>query len=397
MQDRTIVVGAMLAMAVAAPAHGQEARRVSIQPQIEITHDTNVAAASKAEALRQGLKPEDTFWTPGVGLDIVAPVGRQSVFLKGFAGYSQYDANDRLNSERIDLTGGVNARFGPCAPTLDGKFQRARTNLQDLTTASLLGNINETKRAEVSVTCGRPTGIGVTVGGAAFWSDNTLTKLAVSNNHGHEGSARISYSRPALGTLSLFGSGTQIHYDANPLFPGIQLGYNLVQGGLEFNRQLGARIQGDVGVSYTSVRSLARSLGQFQDFQGFTYSADLSYRPTSRLKGAVHAERGVSPSQFAAGGFQVKTLYNLDLNYKLGTRLTLDLNGGEDSEKLKGSPTLALGLTDSRVDLVQAGIRYQFSQRISLGMDVRHTERRTNDPKFDYTSDRVSVMTTVAL
>ena len=60
--------------------------------------------------------------------------GPQELFLKGSAGYDFYARNKQLNSQDINLTGGVAARLLACKATLTGTVDDARTDLAQLAT-----------------------------------------------------------------------------------------------------------------------------------------------------------------------------------------------------------------------------------------------------------------------
>jgi hypothetical protein len=90
----------------------QSGPRMDVRISATDTYDHNVLRLDKATATPTGFARSDYRFTPSIDIDIVQPVGLQSVFLSGNAGYDFYKRNSRLERERINLVGGADLRIG---------------------------------------------------------------------------------------------------------------------------------------------------------------------------------------------------------------------------------------------------------------------------------------------
>jgi len=151
-----------------------------------------------------------------------------------------------------------------------------------------------------------------------------------------------------------------------------------------------------VTVAYTSTSSLLPSspLRPSIDFNGVTYSADLSYRPSTRLRTQATFERDVRPSFRLGDAYDLGERYALRADYDLGTRITLELAGERRITDSKGTlPVTAISLTNSRVTSILGGMTYRQSRRLSIRLDYEHRERESNSAIYNYTDDRVGLST----
>lgn len=389
MTYRRLAVGVVLGMtAMSSHAAAQETRKLSFNVKAEVEHDTNVARSSASQAALRGLTPEDTVFTPSASVDLLLPVGRQSVFLTGFVGYSFYDKNEQLDRERIDLTGGANVPVGPCVATLTGGYARGLTQVDDPLLFETVENIQEVTRAGATVACIRGAGFGVTLGASQDWVSNDLARLRTSDYETTTLTAAVSYTRPALGTLSIVGTHQETEYPNRPLDND---GYELDSIGLSYERQLGARLQGSVSAGYTNVSAPTFGGGD-DEYSTSIYSGSLSYRASSRLKFLAEFERGVTPSTGFTQSYDINTAYRLSADYEVGSRILLGAGAARVERDARGGIEAPLILlSDSKTDSIYGSIRYRQSDRLSFVLNVARDERTTNAPQFDYTSERIGL------
>ncbi|MES3026262.1 MAG: outer membrane beta-barrel protein [Pseudomonadota bacterium] len=387
-----LAVGLLLGAAVLpAQAAAQDAgKKVVIGLHATLEHDSNVSRTSAVEATLQGLTPADTLFTPSVTVGLLMPVGRQSVFLNGAAGYSFYDQNTSLNRERLDFTGGVNSRFGPCNTTVSGVYNRGLSKVEDPILISTVENVQSTTRALLEVSCARPSGLGVVFNASKDWVANDLDVMKQSDYESTALMAGISYGRPALGTLTVFVSHDQTDYTKRVIADG----YEMNSVGVTFNRQLGARIQGSVTVAYASVEQSSGLLAGSQNSssESTTYAASLSYRVSEKLNVQGSFDRSIRPSSGIGRTYDLSTGYRVSGEYALGSRLALGAGFGRvdlESQGILSSPLLIL--TASTTQTYFGSLRYQQSKRLSFVLNAMREERTANVPQFEYTSNRIGL------
>jgi hypothetical protein len=386
-------VGLLLgAVALTTPAAAQDARKFSIGAQATVEHDTNVARASDAQAALRGISPADTIFTPSVNLDYTAPIGRQSVFARGSAGYAFYDKNTDLNRERLDFTGGGIFGVGPCLTTLQGQYTRGLRHLEDSILEADVKNIQENKTLSANTACSRPTGFGVTFSGSKGWTENSLATVVDADYETISLGAGITYSRPAIGTITGFTSYNKTEYPNRIL----SSGYELTSYGLTFDRQLGARIQGSVTLAYTTVDQLDSAGFGGGSYSSNTYGGNLSYRASSRLLLQASFNRSITPSTGLGQSFDVATNYGLTGDYDLGSRIRLSLGAQQVEREAEGIIVVSpLQITSSKTKIFYGAVKYSQSERLSFTLKAAREERDANVPQFDYTSDSIGLSANV--
>jgi len=386
-----LIVGAVLGMAtVSSQAAAQESRQLKIGLHADVTHDSNVTASSKSQAALRGLTPEDTIFTPSVTFDALAPMGRQALFLRGSAGYIFHDANKRLDRESLDLTGGLNGRFGPCATIVTLGYSRGLSQYEDPLLVLSVENVQDVKQAKLDVGCSRETGFGVILGASKNWITNDLALVKESDSESRTVTAGIGYKRPTFGSLSLFVNQTQVEYPNRPA----NSGYEMQSAGLTYERKLGARIEGTVTVAYTTVdqESTGVGAGVARNLDGATYSGQLTYRVNNRMRLQGSVDRAITPSTGLGRTYDVTQGYRVGGEYDLGSRITFSLGGGQVERDSEGSqPVVGLALTNSTTKVMYGAVRYKQSDRLSFVLNVARDERTTNTPQFDYTSNRIGL------
>jgi hypothetical protein len=195
-----LAIGAMLAAsALSSSATAQETRKFDVDLRAAVAHDSNVSRSSPQLAALRGLSLADTTYSPTLALDVLLPVGRESVFLKGSAGYVTHDRNSRLDAERFDFTGGVNARLNICSTKLTADYFRGRSELGDITVVNVVKNVLELKKASLDVHCARESGLGLTGSASYDWANNSTTQLKSTDYNTTSFSGGIYYTRPRWG------------------------------------------------------------------------------------------------------------------------------------------------------------------------------------------------------
>lgn len=391
-------ISAITACVVATPAAAQEARRLDFGLSANVVHDTNIARSSDQLAALRGLKSADTIFTPAATFDLLIPVSRQTFFLNGLIGYDFYQENDQLNRERYSLNGGVAGQLGPCAPVLSGGYARSQSDLRDVT---LLDpeNAVETKKIDFNVSCVREPGFGANFSASQVWSDNSNPVQEQADYDTTSFGGGVSYGRPALGTFTIFTQRSETSYPNKSDLVASSSGYTSWNSGVSFERRIGARIQGDVSVSYSAVEMDSQGGIGSDDYGGIAYSGNLEYRATTRLTTRLEFSQQITPSIRVGSAYTVQQRTAFIADYKFGSRLSLEVGAENSDEEYRGDLATGLprvALTDSEINTFYGALTYKPSDRLALRLSVERQERETNDPIYDYTSDRIGLKADVA-
>ncbi len=379
-------------MAVGGPAMAQQAARpLAIKLEGEVVYDSNVARTDAATAALRGLSQSDVHFTPAVEIDLTHALGRESLFFSGRFGYDFYHRNHILNRERLDLAAGAKGQVGPCSGNVQGTYARHQSDLQDLS-LGVVRNVESLSSVGFDTRCGRRIGLAPTFSLSQDWATNSSAQRLTSNHESLTVTGGLAYHRPNFGDLSVFAQYTRTRFPNRFFNPGpsaMQDGFSVYSGGVRYDRKLGARIEGVFALSYTSLNPTSAAQ---MAFSGLTYSADVTYRASSRLQAHISLERAVKPSNRVGTNYSTDKTYFLDGTYDLGSRIKLNLGVSKRTQRYVGSALVSgVDLTAADIKTVYGSVTYKVGRRITLNLDARREWRDAPVAAFRYASTRVGL------
>lgn len=390
---------ALLGCASAVSAQSGSERRVNLSVSNRLTYDTNALRALAPTSDEDDDNGGDFILSPAVNMDILLPVARQSVFLSGSLGYDFYMSNSRLNRENIGLAGGVNLAAGNrCTGLLSVDYTRGQ--MDDLTFIDGFdpNNVIESRGYNARVNCGE--GQGLTYGGGYrhMDSENSSTRRAISDYRSDTFDVSLGYSRPALGTISLYGSYTNTTYpnrvfivDSGTETGLLEDGVEVYSAGIRGQRQIGALLSGMVSAGFTTVKP---KLPGVSDFSGPSYSANLTFTPGTRMQFSLTAERSVDQSNLLNISYAITDSISLDAQYAMSDSFSLVGGVGYVKRRLEQSPVEddLFTANNDKNWRVSGGFRYSANRPWSLNGDISYSKRESDNNLFDYNSTRASLM-----
>lgn len=398
-KTRLVCLGlAVIAPVTAAQAQGRdESRRsLSIRPSVQLAYDSNVFKVGRQTAIPSGPRTSDYTVSPGLNVDISLPLGRQRVFLAGYAGYDFYMKNSRLDRERIGLDGGADLRLlGSCATTLTGSYARAQGDLANGLSLFALPNTEQRVTVGADATCGGPVGLQPGAGYSRSTVRNSNRSFLSTNSSSDTYQASLAYVRPTFGSLAVFGTYTNARYDDRvPLIPGVPVGFRegieSYSVGLRFSRQIGARLTGSISGGYNWVDP---KLGG-QTFRGANYAASIDYRASERLALGFTAARSADLPNLINVLYAISDSFSLTGSYRLNPRISLNFGGSYQNRKLRSSEVFVGNpFTATRDELLQlnAGAGYDLGQKLRLNLGFTRQQRRSDNEFFRYNANQVAI------
>ncbi|HET9159211.1 MAG TPA: outer membrane beta-barrel protein, partial [Caulobacteraceae bacterium] len=352
-------------LALASTAQAQSlARHVTIEAQVTALYDDNVARSNDAVASARGINRGDTIISPSLVADIYLPVSRQAVFLAGSVGYDDHQKNDILDAGRARLDGGINLNVGLCQGAATAGYGRAQSNLQDLD-VGVTRNIETDVSEALNLTCGRSVGLAPTFGISHASADNTNTFLVPSDSRSTGYTYGISYRRPSLGVLTLFGRHDDTEYRHRQILVGSTLitdGYEQDSGGIRYDRHLGARIGGQIEIGYTDVKPDVPTLS---DFKGLTYNAGIDFRVSSLLQTTLRLRHEVSATIREGAAYSIDQTVELGATYKAGSRLQFSGGVSQGVSRYKGAALGLANLTKEDLSAIFVSGRWDLGRRVA--------------------------------
>jgi len=380
---------------ILSPAAAQETAQNTDHVQATLTgrvlYDSNVARSDRATAASRGISPDDVIFSPTLALDASRTVAGFGVFLRGLAGYDFYRRNDHLNRENIDLSSGATTRFFiPCQQTVSGNYARRQSDLLDLTTA-VTENVETIKSVALDLGCNRPVGFSPSLTASETWTGNSSAALRTSDAQTFSTTLDIGYNQPVIGKVSAFGRFTRTDFLHRVALVGTDLrtdGLRSYTAGLRYSRPIGATLDVSISPSYTSLDPV---LPNISGFQGFSYEAQLGYRPITALRMQLSFERTPRPLNRPDVTYALQQTTMLVADYSLGTRWSFQLGGSHTSNDFHGTFVNPLDIRNEKLNEVFGVVRYALTNDLSVSLDSRRQDRDANISQFNYVSYQVSL------
>lgn len=392
-----------LGLALLAPAHPAWAQRqpdnrreFTIRPSVQLGYDSNIYKVGRSAGLVAGPRADDITVSPGLNVDIALPLGRQRVFLAGYAGYDFYLRNSRLNRERIGLDGGATLRVvGSCSTTFTGGYARAQGDLANGLSLFAVPNTEQRVTVGVDATCGRETGLQPTIGYSHQTVDNSNASFFTTNSATDSYRASLAYVRPSFGSLSVYGNYAVSNYtDRVPLLPGLpptfREGITSYGVGLQYSRNIGARLRGSISGGYNWVDP---KLGG-QKFRGVNYAANIDYTASERLAFNLTAARSAELPNLINVLYSITDSFALNGTYRLNPRITLNFGASYQNRKFRTSEVLIGNPFNASRDellILNLGAGYDLGQRLRLNAGFTHQQRRSDNDFFQYNANQVVI------
>lgn len=357
-----------------------------IRVAVNDAYESNVLRLPSSAPQPANSARNDYRFTPALNIDVVRPIGLQSVFLNGNVGYDFYLRNKQLERERINLNGGADLRLGGnCTQHVQLGYGRQQSDLRDVFSTVRLRNREESKTIGFAASCSGLIGIkpGVTFDHTDV--SNSDNNQAQGNYHANTFGGSLGYVSPALGEISLYASYRFGTYPNRSRIPGIRVreDINVYNVGLRYGRSLGTRLRGNMSVGYTKVKP---KLPGSTPFTGASYSADITFIPTTQLQTVVAISRSVNQSNLLQNSYSIDDSYSFAATYALSPFIRANAGANFSKRKFKDSPLLGptpFGSGD-RTRQFSSGLGYSPPGKISYALDVATTKRSSGLRRFDY-------------
>lgn len=377
-------VVAVVALAPGA-AFGQQAphRQFSISPQLRLEYDNNVLRLPDSVSTPIGRHRSDYRSSPQLAIDIVRPIGRQSLFLTGAVGYDFYKYNRQLNRERINLTGGGSISTGSCTTNGQVSYVRRQSDLDDILVSTIGrgGNRETFWSPSVGISCGSVGGISSSLGYSHDDVENSDAFRRFGDYRADTYNAQIGLNRPAIGNVGIYTNYRRGVYDNRFLPDGRNEIVESYAVGLRVDRQFG-RIKGHVAGGVTRVQSNTPGV---RSFRGGTYDVALTYI-APRGTAALGFARSIQQSNLLGVNYSVVDSFDLGLTYNLNPRINLRSGATLTRRRLSESPLapVAIGNTSDRTRAIRVGASYAAARHVSFDLGATWRSRRGDLPIFDY-------------
>lgn len=396
------------------PSAGAPARRMNIRAAVDVGYDSNVfginEALLRARGVPLGRSKDDVTVTPSIQLDILLPLGRQSVFAQGSIGYDFHSNNGRLDRERINLGLGANLQVtSGCSASVTGNYLRQRSNAGDVYAVSDVPLVRRTNTEELrsigaQALCGGAIGLTPGFGYSHSETRNTNPFFKLNDSNRDSFNLSLGYSRPTLGRISVYGTYSEGEYlNRNILgLPGVIAGLpadgiKSYSAGVQYERNIGTRLSGRVALGYSWVDPKSPFSSKFR---GASYSAALNYDPSDRLGIDLLVARSVDLPNSAFASYSITDVYSVNATYRLNERTSVNFGAARQKRNFRqraATVDQVAFVSKDKFDRFYGGFAYDLNRRIRLNGLVSHQRRDPDNPLFRYNNTTASLGVSLSL
>lgn len=366
--------------------------KTEIKLELNGRYDSNIARSSELQASQRGLTRSDFRISPALTLDLARDLGESSAYVRGTLGYDIHARNSVLDRERLALRAGGELAAGPCRVRPDVGFSRQQSDLADIVVIDGLVPA-EVRNTETRVFYGAELACGSAVGLSPFASirqerarnSSALRNLAEFNETSYSGG--LEYRSPAIGTIRAFVSRDDVDLIGQPLVGGTN-GYEITDYGASISRDVGTRLKADASVTFSDLKSRDPRI---EGFSGLNWDIGLTLLLNEQTQIQAGYGRQLVNSLSSNSAYAVEQPFDFRLTYAVSERVRLEA-GGQVSKRrfvFAGVPGADFIDRENR-RILDAGVRYQFSNRLALRVNGGHERRNANGSLFDYSSTFVS-------
>jgi hypothetical protein len=383
----------MAGFALPGAAYAQDERGLTVQPAFRAVYDSNIARSSEEVARARGLVREDVRLTPGLGFRLGIPLGFTRFYLEGEAGYDFHLRNERLDRERLQSRAGLETRVGRCVFGIEGQASRSQIELDEVIVGPAVNRL-DTLAATGTVSCSREAGISPFASVGYRQADNSQELRRTADYEVRTVEGGLAYRAPTLGELVTSIRHRSIEYPNRRIAPGATEGFNALDLGVRFSRNLGSAVRGVLSASYTEVET---DRGE-QLFSGLTYAANFRFLPNARLQPALTVERRVDTSNRIGSLYQVEELVRAEALYRISPSARASVAATWSDRRYQLSQVVVVPqLTREDRFLARAAFDLNIRRNISLGLFAEHEKREADVPLFDFESTRIGLSTRLTL
>ncbi len=407
MRASPLVLGAILGLGLTGASFAQSAPEIpqvepkrdwSVDGRVTASYDTNIGRVAKGMSSARGLTARDWTVTPSVSARLVQPFGQQYLFADGSAGYDFHARNSVLDRERFQATAGAGAVLGPCRPIAFVNYGSAQSDLADLDLGSTSNRLESVGTA-LGLQCGRAVGPGAMMVAQRVDAKNSTGRLTIQDRTQETLSTSLLYGAPNLADVALIWTYANTEFP-NRVNPGRPVGDGF------WTQSIGARVQRDFGSRLTLGVTGARILvkrefsptGDPLKFNSTTWQADAAYRFGRRILVELDLLREVRPSGRPGKLLDIVEGAEGRIRYRLNPRTSVTVGHAYQQVRSNGD-TLGFTsdvVTNAYTNGTYGSVEFRTPGRLGFTLDVRHEDRNTNLPIFNYISTRVGLTTAVS-
>lgn len=385
--NRSAFVVAAVAAAAVGPLAGPAAADIidwEVGAQADLEYQDNVLRLPDDTDAGPGRSKSDLLTTYGAGAEIGVNVSQQRFFLTGGVNRTTYRDNSYLDSNGIDVEGGVDWKVTPrCGGTVAASYNEEQTDLGLLlTTAS---NVTTTTGAEASAGClvygyYRPEVMVFTQS-----TENSLASQAASDVDSNGVRVSVAYARDPLSSASVRMGVVERDYPNRLTALGTPAEESRQwSAGVTAKRRITGKtsVEGGIGVS--------KFTGGVESDPLLDFDVALHWQATPKLGATLAVSRSVDVSTVVESNYQTEQREELTLTYDVSpfVDLAASISYSSNEYEAVNAGGSFQDRSDDTLDLTTGAV-WQVNRIISLQAEYGYTNQSSNIARGNYDANSV--------
>jgi hypothetical protein len=353
-------------------------------------YDNNLARLADGEALPSRFQSKsDWIFRPSIGVSAERPLGQQRLFASVSLGRTFHARNTQLDSNRINLGGGLGFVLGTrCGGQLSAGYSKRDSlisGFEDATSAT-----DESTTFGSSLSCSTNTGLTGSIGYNRNQRRNSTDDPSIDRSfadaNGQSVSGSIGYRLGSRGQVGVTAGWSENIYP-NQLVLGQENSNEIKNLGLFASYSIGSTLRASGSIGRTVVSS---RLPGTEDFSGGTWNLGLGYSG-NRFGANVSTGQSVQAGGGQSANYSIVRNFALSGSYSLNDSMGLSAGYAHVNQDFRGTPLFpdTTRLSSSNTDRVFVGANYSLSRLASFSLDLNHQRRSTVPDSFGFKSTSI--------
>jgi hypothetical protein len=340
-----------------------------------VRYDDNAERVPKGGMVRWGRSKGDFYSVTNFGGSASTIIGLQTLFVKGYYGLTRYNRDIDLNSNRYNVSGGINWRTGDvCSGSFVLSANQSELALQDIGFGAGT-TLTTSERADFNGRCHLYNRFYATFGAGAL--DYKVSSTPSNDYSQISVRVGLEYAVPKLHTL-----GFQVANYNNDFSNRTSTLLNPLTTKL---KQQDYRAYYTYYVSPKTTISVSGGATTFENASSFsnstktipTYAASINWRATPKIMLGLSTQYSVGPPQGVAADYASSTISSVNVIYSFSRKLSFSaVYAHSRTSNSIFSPLMGTSLSQrTRVDTAAIDANYRFTPFLYGNLGYRFTDR----------------------
>lgn len=353
-------------------------------------YDNNIARLGDGEQLSGRFNSKsDWIFRPSIGVSAERPIGQQRLFARATLGRTYHARNTQLDSNRINLGGGLGFVLGSrCGGQLSAGYSKRDSLIGGFDDAAAATSESSTfgSTLSCSTVSGLTGSVGYSRGKRRNKTDDPSIDRSFADANFQSLNGSIGYRVGARGQVGVSAGWSENIYP-NQLILGEQNSNEIQSLSLFGSYRIGSTLRADASIGQTKVSS---PVPGSTSFSGGTWNLGVAYSG-NRIGANLSTGQSVQGGGNQAANFSIARNFLASASYRLNDSMSVAAGYTHSNQDFRGTSLIpeTQSLSTSTTDRVFIGADYRLSRLLSFSVDLNHQRRSTEPASFGFKSTSI--------